>query len=74
MTDDQSLSMTWCLVHAALEGLHPNEFQSDIGRGTVRRYLFMLPLGELHVKHALQHGISVPTHHLLWDQVKPRKP
>jgi hypothetical protein len=28
----------------------------------------MLPLGELHVKHAEQRGIWVPTQHLLWDQ------
>jgi hypothetical protein len=25
------------------------------------------------VKHAVQRGICVPTQHLLWDQVKPRK-
>jgi hypothetical protein len=25
--------MSWCLDHAALEGLQPNEFQSDIRRG-----------------------------------------
>jgi hypothetical protein len=29
--------MSWFLVHAALEGLHPNEFQSDIRRGTLSR-------------------------------------
>jgi hypothetical protein len=29
--------MPLCLVHAALEGLHPNELQSDIRRGTLRR-------------------------------------
>jgi hypothetical protein len=33
----------------------------------------MLPLGGLHVKHAEQCGIWVPTHHLLWDQGKPQK-
>jgi hypothetical protein len=33
----------------------------------------MLPLGGLHGKHAVQRGIWVPTHHLLWDQGKPRK-
>jgi hypothetical protein len=31
----------------------------------------MLPLGELHAKHAVQCGIWVPTQHLLWDQRKP---
>jgi hypothetical protein len=33
----QSIIMSWCLVHAALEGLHPNKFQSDIRRGTFRQ-------------------------------------
>jgi hypothetical protein len=33
----QAISMSWCLVHAALEELHPNEFQSDIRRGILRR-------------------------------------
>jgi hypothetical protein len=33
----------------------------------------MLPLGGLHVKHAVQRGILVQTQHLLWDQGKPRK-
>jgi hypothetical protein len=28
----------------------------------------MLPLGGLHVKHAVQSGISITTQHLLWDQ------
>jgi hypothetical protein len=28
----------------------------------------MLPLGELHVTHAVQRGILVPTQNLLWDQ------
>jgi hypothetical protein len=32
-----SLRMSWCLVHAALEGLHPNEFESHIRRGTLQR-------------------------------------
>jgi hypothetical protein len=36
-TDCHSMSMPWCLVHPASEGLHPNEFQSDIWRGTLRR-------------------------------------
>jgi hypothetical protein len=30
----------------------------------------MLPLGGLHVKHAMQRGIWVPTQHLLWDEGK----
>jgi hypothetical protein len=33
----------------------------------------MLPLGALHVKHAVQRGIWVPTQQLLWDRGKPRK-
>jgi hypothetical protein len=33
----------------------------------------MLSLGGLHVKHAVQRGIWVPTQHLLWDQGKPWK-
>jgi hypothetical protein len=33
----------------------------------------MLPLGGLHVKHAVQRGIWVPTQHLHWDQEKPRE-
>jgi hypothetical protein len=33
----------------------------------------MLPLGGLRGKHAVQHGILVPTQNLLWDQGKPRK-
>jgi hypothetical protein len=35
-TDVQSLSVSWSQVHAPLEGLHPNEFQSDIRRCTLR--------------------------------------
>jgi hypothetical protein len=31
----------------------------------------VLPLGGLHVKHAVQRGIWVPIQHLLWDQGKP---
>jgi hypothetical protein len=37
------------------------------------RAKFWLPLGGLHVKHAVQRGIWVPTQHLLWDRGKPRK-
>jgi CTP synthase (UTP-ammonia lyase) len=33
----------------------------------------MLPLGGLHVKHAVQCGIWVQTQNLLCDQEKPRK-
>jgi hypothetical protein len=33
----------------------------------------MLPLGVVHVKHAMQRVIYVPTQHLLWDQEKPQK-
>jgi hypothetical protein len=35
--DQQSISMSWCLIHMALEGFHLNEFQSDIKRWTLRR-------------------------------------
>jgi hypothetical protein len=65
--------MSRCLVHLTLEGFHPNEFQSDIRSGTLRQIFFMFPLGGLHVKHAVQRGIWVPTQHLLCDQGKPRK-
>jgi hypothetical protein len=37
MTDCQSIIMYWCLVEVALEGYHPNEFQSDIKRGILRQ-------------------------------------
>jgi hypothetical protein len=37
------------------------------------RKILKLPSGELHVTHAEQRGIWVPTQHLLWDQGKPRK-
>jgi hypothetical protein len=33
----------------------------------------MLPLGGLHVKHAVQRGILTRTQHLLQDRGKPRK-
>jgi hypothetical protein len=33
----------------------------------------MLPLGGLHVNHAVQRGTWAPTQHLLWDQGKPRQ-
>jgi hypothetical protein len=33
-TDGQSISMSWWLVHSALKGFRPNEFQSEIRRGT----------------------------------------
>jgi hypothetical protein len=37
------------------------------------RIHFLLPLGRLHVKHAVQREIWVPTQHLLRDQGKPQK-
>jgi hypothetical protein len=37
MTDDQSISMSRCLVHSAVKGFHPNGFQSEISRRTLRR-------------------------------------
>jgi hypothetical protein len=36
-TDGQSISMSWSLVHSALQGLYLNEFQSNIKKGTLRR-------------------------------------
>jgi hypothetical protein len=36
-TYGQSISMSLCLVRSALKGFHPNEFQSDIRRRTLRR-------------------------------------
>jgi hypothetical protein len=33
----------------------------------------MLLLRGLREKHEVQHGIWVPTQHLLWDQGKPQK-
>jgi hypothetical protein len=33
----------------------------------------MLQLGELHVKHAVQHRILMPPQHFLWDEGN-RKP
>jgi hypothetical protein len=39
----------------------------------IKAKFVMLPLRGLHVKHAVQRGILLPTQHLLWDQGKPRK-
>jgi hypothetical protein len=36
-TDGQSITMSSCLVHSTLKGFHPNKFQSDIKRSTLRR-------------------------------------
>jgi hypothetical protein len=33
----------------------------------------MLPLGGLHPKLAVKHGIWVPTQHLPWERGKPQK-
>jgi hypothetical protein len=55
-----------------IKGVRSEKFQFDIRRCTLRRN-FLLPLGGLHEKHAVQRGIWVPTQHLLWDQRKPRK-
>jgi hypothetical protein len=41
--------------------------------GYIKETFFMLPLGGLHVKHAVQRGIWVLTQHLLWDHGKPWK-
>jgi hypothetical protein len=40
--------MPWCLVHSALKGFHPNEFQSDIRRCTLRRNFEKLTFGGLY--------------------------
>jgi hypothetical protein len=37
----------------------------------IKAKFFVLPMGGLHVKHAVQRGIWVPTKHLLWDHEKP---
>jgi hypothetical protein len=42
-TDGQSIGMSWCLVHSELKGFHPNEFQSDIRRSTLRRNVLCYP-------------------------------
>jgi hypothetical protein len=41
--------------------------------GCIRAKILKLPLGGLHVKHAEQSGIWIPTQHLLCDQERPRK-
>jgi hypothetical protein len=43
MTNGQSIGMSWCLVLSALKGFHPNEFQSDISRGTLWRHFLCYP-------------------------------
>jgi hypothetical protein len=65
-TDGQSISMSWCLVHSVLKGSFGMNFNPTSG-------FFMLPLGGLRVKYAMQCGFWVPTQYLLWDQGKPRK-
>jgi hypothetical protein len=35
-TDGHPISTSWCLVHPALDVLHPNKFQSDIRKGRLR--------------------------------------
>jgi hypothetical protein len=56
----------------ALEGLHSSKMESDSKGAYIRAKFLMLSLGELHVKHAVQHRIWVSTQHLLWDQGKPQ--
>jgi hypothetical protein len=51
-----------------IRGVPSENFQFNIRRCT--KFL-VLPLGGLHVKHAVQRGVWVPTQHLLWDQGKP---
>jgi hypothetical protein len=40
-------------------------------RAALGRKILKLPSGRLHVKHAEQRGIWVPTQHMLWDHGKP---
>jgi hypothetical protein len=39
----------------------------------IKAIFLTLPLGKLHVKHTVWHGIWVPTKHLVWDQEKPQE-
>jgi hypothetical protein len=51
LTVSQSISMSWCLVHAALEGLHPKEFEFDIRRSAFEYNLSCLKyLGTDHIE------------------------
>jgi hypothetical protein len=36
----------------------------------IKAKFFTLPLGGLHVKHAVQRGIWIPNQHFFWDQGK----
>jgi hypothetical protein len=42
--------------------------------GCIRAKIWKLTVVGLHLKHAEQRGIWVPTEHLLWDEGKPRTP
>jgi hypothetical protein len=53
------------------KGLHPKETSIRHQEVYIKATFFMLPLGGLRVKHAVQLGIWVPTQHVLWDQGKP---
>jgi hypothetical protein len=41
--------------------------------GYIKARFFMSPFGGMHMKHAVQRGIWIPTQHLLWYQGKPRR-
>jgi hypothetical protein len=45
----------------------------EVGAAAMRRNVERLTFGGLHEKHAVQHGIWIPTQHLLWNQGNPRK-
>jgi hypothetical protein len=66
--DGQLISMFWCLVYADLQGLHPNEFQSDIRRGTLR-----WNFSYYRWEGCMRSMQCIPIQHLLWDQGKQRK-
>jgi hypothetical protein len=56
------------LTHIHHERDDPAQSHVSVGRN-----FFMLSLGGLHAKHAVQRRIWVQTQHLLWNQGKPRK-
>jgi hypothetical protein len=51
--------------YTMLEGLDYNAILILTSERLHYTEILMLPLGGLHVKHAVQCGISVPTQHLL---------
>jgi hypothetical protein len=69
-TDGQSISMSWCLVHTALES-QSERISNEHQEGYIKARNCLLPFGRAAC--AVQIGIWVPTQHLLWDEGKPRK-